>query len=66
MDTTQQADVEWLTLRGAAQYLRLSPNTIRAWIRTRGLPAVKLSGTVIRIRRDKLDAWVEQQAKIAE
>ena len=59
MDVIERADVEWLTLQEAADYLRLSPHTIRAWIRHRALPAVKLSATVVRIRRDKLEAWVE-------
>jgi len=55
---------EWMSLREAAVYLRLSPNTLRTWIRERGLPAAKLSGTVVRIRRADLDAWVEEQAEI--
>ena len=63
MEATEHVDREWLTLRGAAEYLRLSPNTIRTWISTRGLPAVKLSGTVVRIRRDELDRWVTEQAE---
>ena len=64
MDMTQEADIAWMSLHEAAAYLRLSPNTLRTWIRERGLPSVKLSGTVVRIRRADLDVWVEEQAKI--
>lgn len=62
-EVTQEASTEWLSLREAAELLRLSSATIRSWIKTRGLPAVKLSGTVVRIRRDALDHWIAEQAE---
>jgi len=50
---------EILTLEEAADYLRISPHTLRDKIRTRKLPFYKVGGS-IRFRRSKLDKWVDR------
>jgi excisionase family DNA binding protein len=50
---------EFLTVAEVAALLRLNPQTIRNWIESRTLPAVRVGRRVRVLRRD-LDALVEQ------
>lgn len=44
--------------KGAAAYLGVEERTIRLWRRTRGLPHIKLTAKVVRIRRADLEKWI--------
>ncbi len=50
---------EILTLEEVADYLRLSPNTLRDKVRLRQIPFHKVGGS-IRFRRSKIDRWINQ------
>jgi excisionase family DNA binding protein len=46
----------------AAQYIGgIEARTVRLWRKSRGLPHVKLSAKVIRIRKADLDAWLQSR-----
>lgn len=50
-----------LTTREAARYCAVSPETIRRWIRTKGLPAYNTQlGLNIRIRLYDLEAFAQR------
>jgi excisionase family DNA binding protein len=48
-----------LTIREAAEILRLSPESVRRRVRAGTIPACKLSQRAVRIRRADLDAIIE-------
>ena len=62
-DQTAPEDPKYLTLEEVAEELRVRPATVRLWLDdpSIGLRGYQL-GKVIRIRRDDLDAWIEQEA----
>jgi excisionase family DNA binding protein len=47
-----------LTDETAATLLAVEPRTIRDWRTRRGLPFVRITAKVIRIRRGDLDKWL--------
>lgn len=52
---------EWLTLKEAADYLKIRPHTLALWARQGRIPAHRLSGTrrcVWRFLRSELDAML--------
>jgi excisionase family DNA binding protein len=49
-----------LTDQTAATLLAVEPRTIRDWRTRRGLPYIRVTAKVIRIRRDDLDKWIAQ------
>jgi excisionase family DNA binding protein len=46
---------EWLTITEAAQYLRVSRDTIYRWAKQGKLPLYKVGGTATRVRKRDLD-----------
>lgn len=54
--TSTQPDL--LTIPQVAERLQVSPWTIRAWIRDRELPHIRMGRRVIRVKREALDAFV--------
>ena len=52
-----------LSVEEAARRLRLSPLTVRDYIRRQGLPAVRLSPRVLRVRERDLEAWLEARRR---
>jgi len=51
----------WLTLGEAAVYLRIHPRTLSSWVRSKKVPAHKLSGThrcTYRFLQSELDAML--------
>ena len=50
-----------LTDEQAAAILSVEPRTIRLWRKTRGLPHLKLTSKIVRIRRADLDSWMEKR-----
>lgn len=60
------ADTVWMTKREAAVYAHVSTRTIERAIAARELDASgggRLSGTDVRIRRDRLDTWMTQRGE---
>ena len=52
---------DWLTLREAAAWLRVSPKVLyRLADRDSSFPVVRVAG-VLRIRRKRLESWLERQ-----
>ena len=63
MNKHQRADAgEILTDETAATLLAVEPRTIREWRTRRGLPFIRLTAKVIRIRRVDLDKWVARHS----
>jgi excisionase family DNA binding protein len=60
MPTQDQMPV-LLTIEEAASYLRLSRAKVYSMAACGELPAVRL-GRSVRVRRDRLDAWLEVQS----
>jgi len=52
---------EFLTPEEAARRLRVDPGTVRNWIRTRGLPALRVGVKCLRLDPVQLDAWIAAQ-----
>ncbi len=48
-----------MNVEEVAEYLGLKVNTIRAWIKRRVMPYVKINGA-IRFDRCRIDEWIEQ------
>ncbi len=44
----------------AANWIGITPRTLRLWRRTRGVPHYKITGKVIRYSPDDLMAWFEK------
>jgi excisionase family DNA binding protein len=61
--TVSPADAgQILTDETAAALLTVEPRTIRDWRTRRGLPFVRLTAKVVRIRRADLDKWLARHA----
>jgi excisionase family DNA binding protein len=61
--TVSPADAgQILTDETAAALLTVEPRTIRDWRTRRGLPFVRLTAKVVRIRRADLDKWIARHA----
>lgn len=52
----------WVTLEGVAGHLVASTDTIRRWIRERGMPAHKAGG-MWRFKISEVDEWVRSNRK---
>lgn len=55
MDTNMQDS--WIGIEEAANYLGVTKDTIRNWIRKTDIPARKI-GKLWRFKRSELDQWV--------
>jgi len=49
---------EWLTIQGAAEYLKAKPSTIRKYMRLKKLPYYKLN-KIIRLKKADLDCFLK-------
>jgi len=49
---------EVFDLREAAEFLRISENTLRGWTRERKIPFSKVNGS-LRFKRSKLERWLD-------
>jgi excisionase family DNA binding protein len=47
-----------LTTREVAEELGVTPETVLAWTRERGLPAIRLTSRAIRFRPAEVEAWL--------
>jgi excisionase family DNA binding protein len=55
MATTTEAEQPLMTVREVASRLRLSTQTIYAWVETGRLPALRLNGLQIRVRQTDVE-----------
>ena len=53
---------ELLTIEKVADRLQLHPDTIRRYIRERKLPGVRISATVVRVKKSDLDKFIEERS----
>jgi excisionase family DNA binding protein len=51
---------EILTDESAAVIIGVEPRTIRYWRTHRGLPYIRITSKVVRIRKSDLDRWLSQ------
>ena len=51
-----------LTIEQVADRLQLHPDTIRRYIRERKLPGVRISSTVVRVKKSDLDKFIEERS----
>jgi excisionase family DNA binding protein len=51
-----------LSVEEAAEFLGVSPYTVRQWARERRIPAIRL-GRYWRFRQSSLDAWIQAQER---
>lgn len=58
-DTILTPRGEYLSDESAGALVGVAPKTITSWRKRRGLPFVRLSNRVVRIRRSDLEAWLE-------
>ena len=61
-DITEQDDI--MTTEEVAKFMKLTPMTIKRYMKSRGLPFFKTEGAV-RIQREKLLEWIESNTKSA-
>jgi excisionase family DNA binding protein len=50
-----------LTPRDVAELLRVHPKTVLRYVRTAGLPCVRLPGGDVRLRRSEVDRWLDRR-----
>lgn len=51
-----------LTITQVADYLRISPRTVKQLIRKEGLPVIRLGVRSTRVNFQQLEKWLEQQS----
>ena len=56
---------QWLSVEDIAQELDVPIDTVRAWIRTKKLPAYR-PGREYRVRREDLDKFLQESRTIRE
>ena len=58
----KQNDSELFDDRGAADYLKTNPRTLRDWRRKFGLPHIRISSHSLRYRKSDLVAWLTKRS----
>jgi excisionase family DNA binding protein len=61
LDLTRDPEPALLTIEEAARYLRLSRAKVYAMAQRGDMPSVRM-GRSVRIRRERLDAWLDEQS----
>lgn len=57
---------EFVTIPQAAELLGVSPYVVRQSVRLHGLPVVKWPTGAVRIRRNELQTWLDEQQRRTE
>ena len=60
-----QTDGSLLTIDEAAKLLRVKRSTLYSWVHRRQIPFQKV-GSLVRFRKDDLEAWLEAQRRTVE
>ena len=53
----QMAPSPWLTVEKVAQYVSVSPGTVRNWVSQKDIPQAR-RGRVLRFHRQRIDEWL--------
>lgn len=51
-----------LTLEEVAERLRVNRNTLRTYIKEKGMPHIRIGKRMIRVDEDAFEAWLEKQS----
>lgn len=51
-------DEKWVGIEEIAEYLGVNKDTIRNWIKKKGIPACKI-GRQWKFKKEEVDAWVK-------
>ena len=57
--------IEWLSVEKIAEELDVPVDTVRAWIRTKKLPAIR-PGREYRVKREDLEKFINQTRTIPD
>lgn len=49
-----------------AQYLKVTPHTIRKWVKTLGFPATRVGPMRVLFRPTEVDAWIAKQNETSD
>lgn len=55
----------WIDVEEAANYLGVKPDTVRAWVKNKGMPAQKI-GRRWKFKISEIDEWVKSGASAIE
>jgi len=61
MDTNNSNNNQYYTTEEVAEMLKVTPDSVRRWIRSGKLKSIKLSGKFIRINQEDLQAFIQSQ-----
>lgn len=61
MDNNTSNNNQYYTTEEVAEMLKVTPDSVRRWIRSGKLKSIKLSGKFIRISQADLQAFIESQ-----
>jgi len=61
MDTNNSNNNQYYTTDEVAEMLKVTPDSVRRWIRDGKLKSIKLSGKFIRISREDLETFITSQ-----
>lgn len=50
----------YYTIEEIAEMLKVNPESVRRWVRSKKLPAIKLSGKYIRVKASDLDRFINK------
>ena len=50
----------YYTIEEVASLLKVNPESVRRWVRSKKLPAIKLGGKYIRIEASDLDGFIKK------
>jgi excisionase family DNA binding protein len=50
----------YYTIEEVANLLKVNPESVRRWVRSKKLPAIKLGGKYIRIEASDLDGFIKK------
>lgn len=58
-NTQKPINSTWMTVEQLAEYLSVSPDTIRNWVSQKNIPYAK-RGRVVRFHKQKIDDWLSE------
>ncbi len=64
MDTETKSGKEWMTVQEVGEWLGVGRSTAYDLVYRLDLPSYKIGGTLLRVRRQDLEAWLEGQRNL--
>lgn len=67
-DMVDQSIDKYIKIDEVADYLGVRPSTIRAWIKSKGMPHYRVGGKLLKFKRSEIDKWINtgESAKVDE